>query len=255
MSKEPGERYVSGGAMATAVREYLKHSREAVTKTVAPVADTLADVSVPAFAPPPVPTRAVNNLASLRRHRRRRTQRQPWLLWSLVGACGIVPLLIFLIVIANNQHTEPVAQSTRTTPVAEQLASENLTSEEDADDGLPEAMAPKTAESLPDRAADATITPQDPPAAPEGIPPKPPERLGDLPGRFSPDDRPRRPPMRTAAQIIQDFDGNGDGVLRAAEIPFDQRPHIMRADANKDGIVVEEELDVFLILFRPEPPR
>ena len=250
MSKDPSKRYASGGSMATAVRKYLKHGRAAATKTATPVRQTLADESLPTFAVPPEPAPAVNSLASLRKHRRRQSRRQPRLLWLLAGAGAVGLLLGLLFVVMMYYPSEkPVAQGTSPAPADELRTADSLSQPQDA------AEAPSSEMKNAARTLDSTEPFEEPRPQQERTPPPPPDGARGLPGRMPADGRPPGPPPRTAAEIIRDFDQNDDGMLEVVEIPFDQRPHIMRADADRNGIVVEEELDVFLILFRPEPPR
>ena len=139
--------------------------------------------------------------------------------------------------------------------VAQPDASRPSEPERSAAESVTGAQDDTKAESTAGGAADSAENAPKPLAEPERLPPRPPDKGGRLPDRLPTEDGPPRPPPRTAAEIIQDFDRNDDGVLEVDEIPFDQRRHIMRADADRNGIVVEEELDVFLILFAPPPPR
>lgn len=75
----------------------------------------------------------------------------------------------------------------------------------------------------------------------------PPDTLDDPREFHSP------PPRRDVDGILQDLDTNKDGQLSLSEIPTPQRPHLMRADTDKNGIVTREELDI-MFLFTPGPP-
>jgi hypothetical protein len=210
MSKDPRDRYPSGAALATAIREYLKQSRESSAKTVTAVGETPQVAALAAFTASSAPTAPVTSLASLRRHRRRRASRRPWLLWSAGATTALALLLAVWFAFLRPSAAEPEAPTGPLTAQAERVA--------------PTREAPV---------------------------PDPPEHAAAAPGRRPPFEG---PPQRTAAEIIQDFDRNHDGMLQEAEIPTDQHHHLMRADADDNKIVDEEELDVFLILFRP-PPR
>lgn len=58
---------------------------------------------------------------------------------------------------------------------------------------------------------------------------------------------------RSVDEIFKDFDANNDGQLTPLEIPPPERPHLMRADADRNGVVTQEELDI-MFLFTPGPP-
>jgi serine/threonine protein kinase len=172
--------------------------------------------------------------------RKTNQQWQPWLPWMMAVSALMVICLIVLVLSNNRGGSQPaeVAANQEATPGA--VANDN---EETADplDVRFETESPATT------ASESSVEQPRTALNPTGSNHPP------FPGEAGPAG-PRHPPPRTAAQIIQDLDRNRDGSLSAAEIPPHQRLHLMRADTDKDGVVTQEEIELFHTSF-PPPTR
>ncbi|MDA1053270.1 MAG: protein kinase [Planctomycetota bacterium] len=163
-----------------------------------------------------------------------------WLPWVMVAAAAMIGLLIVFVVASNwsNPSSGAIAGAARIVDVPK--AEPVVPPTPRVEDGI----EPDSIKEL--AAADDPVVIEELPARPAAgeRPPLPPDESDPLR---------RLPPRPGVDEIMKAHDANNDGQLTPEEIPRPERPHLMRADTDRDGVVTREELDI-MFLFTPGPP-
>jgi len=162
-----------------------------------------------------------------------------WLPW-LVAVSGVAVCIFAAVVVTSKLNRPESSKSVAESPQGGSLQQGNSATvvvEESVAEAGP---ATKTEPEVPRVGTE-------PPRAPTLIE----DRPAFTPGGVEPS---RRAPTRPSVdELMNELDVNKDEKLSPEEIPHPERPHLMRADTDRDGHLTREELDI-MFLFTPGPP-